>query len=95
MTEIKRLFQRKTLFQMSFFSDWAQSCTQGFSFREEPRAQLFEGRIALNPGLNLTQVSLYFVQTFSLTFIEHPKFALTLGYLNPALNNPALKSRLD
>ena len=80
-------------------------------------AQLFEGRLALNPGLNLTRVSFSFVQKhflgqFSLIFIEHriinlltkriklnllyklsylnSNFALTLGYLNPALNNPAL-----
>ena len=80
------------------------------------RAQLFEGRLALNPGLNLTRVSFSFVQKhflgqFSLIFIEHriinlltkriklnllyklsylnSNFALTLGYLNPALNNPA------
>ena len=26
------------------------------------RAQLFEGRLALNPGLNLTRVSISFVQ---------------------------------
>jgi len=81
------------------------------------RAQLFEGRLALNPGLNLARVSFSFVQEnflrqFSLIFIEHriinlltkrmklnllyklsylnSNFALTLGYLNPALNNPAL-----
>ena len=80
-------------------------------------AQLFEGRLALNPGLNLTRVSFSFVQKhflgqFSLIFIEHriinlltkiiklnllfklshlnSSFALTLGYLNPALNNPVL-----
>ena len=79
-------------------------------------AQLFERRLALNPGLNLTQFSFSFVQKhflrqFSLTFIEHQinlltkriklnllyklsylnsNFALTLGYLNPALNNLAL-----
>ena len=38
-------------------------------------AQLFEGRLALNPGLNLTQVSLSFVQKhflgqFSLLFLR-------------------------
>ena len=81
------------------------------------RAQLFEGRLALNPGLNLTRVSFSFVQNhflgqFSVIFIEHRisnlltkrikqnllykllylnwNFALTLGYLNPALNNSAL-----
>ena len=81
-----------------------------------PWAQLFEGRLALNPGLNLTQVSFSFVQKhflrqFSLIFIEHriinlltkriklnllyklsylnSNFALTLGYLNLASNNPA------
>ena len=80
-------------------------------------AELFKGRLALNPGLNLTRVSFSFVQKhflrqFSLTFIEHriinlltkrmklnslyklsylnSNFTLTLGYLNPALNNPAL-----
>ena len=80
-------------------------------------AQLFEGRLPLNPGLNLARVSFSFVQKhflgqFSLIFIEHriinlltkiiklnllfklsylnSSFALTLGYLNPALNNPAL-----
>jgi len=77
---------------------------------------LFEGRLALNPGLNLTPVSFSFVQKhflgqFSRIFMEHriinlltkrtklnllykfsylnSNFALTLGYLNPALNNPA------
>ena len=40
------------------------------------RAQLFEGRLALNPGLNLTRVSFSFVQKhflgqFSVIFIEH------------------------
>ena len=81
-------------------------------------AQLFEGRLVLNPGLNLTRVSFSLVQKhflgqFSLIFIEYQiinlltkrtklnllyklsyldsNFALTLGYLNPALNNPALK----
>ena len=39
------------------------------------RAQLFEGRLALNPGLNLTQVSLSFAQKhflgqFSLLFLR-------------------------
>ena len=80
------------------------------------RAQLFEGRLVLNPGLNLTRVSFSFVQKhflgqFYVIFIEHriinlltkriklnllyklsylnSNFALTLGYLNPALNNPA------
>ena len=81
-------------------------------------AQLFEGRLALNPGLNLARVSFSFVQKhflgqFSLIFIEHriinlltkiiklnllfkvssylnSSFALTSGYLNLALNNPAL-----
>ena len=80
------------------------------------QGQLFEGRLALNPRLNLTLVSFSFVQKhflgqFSLIFIEHQiinlltkitklnlvyklsylnsNFALTLGYLNPALNNPA------
>ena len=80
-------------------------------------AQLFDGRLAFNPGLNLTRDSFSFVQKhflgqFSLIFIEHriinlltkrtklnllyklsylnSNFALTLGYLNPALNNPAL-----
>ena len=80
------------------------------------RAQLLEGRLALNPGLNLTRVSFSFVQKhflgqFYVIFIEHriinlltkriklnllyklsylnSNFALTLGYLNPALNNPA------
>ena len=84
------------------------------------RAQLFEGRLALNPGLNFTWVSFSFVQKhflgqFSLIFIEHriinlltkriklnllyklsylnSNFALTLGYLNPALNNPAQDGR--
>ena len=79
-------------------------------------AQLFEGRLALNPGLNLTRVSVSCVQkhfpgSFSLLFLELPFFnlqrkriktemlfkllnldsnlALTLGYFNPALNNPA------
>ena len=83
------------------------------------RAQLFEGRLALNPGLNLTRVSFSFVQKhflgqFFLIFIAHriinlltkriklnllyklsylnSNFALTLGYLNPALNNPAQMS---
>ena len=78
---------------------------------------MFEGRLALNPGLNLARVSFSFVQKhflgqFSLIFIEHriinlltkiiklnllfklsylnSSFALTPGYLNPALNNPAL-----
>ena len=77
------------------------------------RVQLLEGRLVLNPGLNLTRVSFSFVQKhflgqFSLIFIEHriinlltkriklnllyklsylnSNFALTLGYLNPALN---------
>ena len=76
------------------------------------RAQLLEGRLALNPGLNLTRVSFSFVQKhflgqFYVIFIEHriinlltkriklnllyklsylnSNFALTLGYLNPAL----------
>ena len=84
-------------------------------------AQLFEGRLALNPGLNLTRVSFSFVQKhflgqFSLIFIEHriinlltkiiklnlffqlsylnSSFALTLGYLKPALNNPALDGKI-
>ena len=40
------------------------------------RAQLFEGRLALNPGLNLARVSFSFVPKhflgqFSLIFIEH------------------------
>ena len=78
---------------------------------------MFKGRLALNPGLNLTSVSISFVQKhflgqFSRIFIEHriinlltkrikltllyklsqlnSNFALTLGYLNPTLNNPAL-----
>ena len=85
----------------------------------ETRAQLFEGRLALNPGLNLTRVSFSFVQKhflgqFYVIFIEHriinlltkriklnllyklsylnSNFALTLGYLNPALDNPAQHS---
>ena len=80
-------------------------------------AQLFEGRLGLNPKLNLTWVSFSFVQKhflgqFSLIFIGHrinnlltkrtklnllynlsylnSNFALILGYLNPALNNPAM-----
>ena len=80
-------------------------------------AQLFEGRLALNLGLNLTRVSFSFVQSiFFNNFLcyswEHPiinlltervklkllfklsnlnsNFALTLGYLNPTFNNPAL-----
>ena len=41
------------------------------------RAQLFEGRLALNPGLKLTQVSFscvqkHFVGKFSLLFLELP-----------------------
>ena len=82
-------------------------------------AQLFEGRLALNPGLNFTRASISFVQKpflgyFSRFFKEHPiinlltkriklkllsklsflnsNFALTQGYLNPALNNSALVS---
>ena len=77
---------------------------------------MFEGRLALNPGLNLTRVSFSFVQkNFSVNFLcyfeKHSiinlltkrievnllfklsylnsNFALTLGYLNPALNDPA------
>ena len=78
------------------------------------RAQLFEGRLALNPGLILTLVSFscaqkHFLGEFYLLFLELPiinlqtkriktemlfklsnlnlNIALTLGYLNPALNN--------
>ena len=81
-----------------------------------PGPSCYEGRLALNPGLNLTRVSFPFAQKhflgqFSLIYIEHrivnlvtkrtklnlvyklsylnSNFALTLGYLNPALNNPA------
>ena len=72
-------------------------------------AQLFEGRLALNPGLNLTPVSFSCVQSiFSDNFLCYFKsiqsstcrqtvtemlfklnsnLALTLGYVNPALNN--------
>ena len=32
------------------------------SVREKSRAQLLEGRLSLNPGLNLTQVSFSYVQ---------------------------------
>ena len=32
------------------------------NYLSSPRAQLFEGRLALNPGLNLTQVSFSCVQ---------------------------------
>ena len=83
------------------------------------KAQLFEGRLALNPGLNLlTRVSFSIVQKhflgqFSLLFLRasnhqlvvtteriklsflfkfsnlNSNFALTLGYLNPDLNNLA------
>ena len=40
-------------------------------------AQLFEGRLALNPGLNLTRVSFscvhkHFLRYFSLLFLELP-----------------------
>ena len=78
------------------------------------RAQLFEGRLALNPRLILTLVSFscaqkHFLGEFYLLFLELPiinlqtkriktemlfklsnlnlNIALTLGYLNPALNN--------
>ena len=96
---------------------WSEvSVCKAARIRVFPRAQLFEGRLALNPGLNFTWVSFSFVQKhflgqFSLIFIEHriinlltkrtklnllyklsylnSNFALTLGYLNPALNNPA------
>ena len=77
---------------------------------------MFEGRLALNPGLNLTRVSLSCVQKhfsriiFSVIFraLNHQlvdkkikteillklsnlnsNLALSLGYLNPALNNSA------
>ena len=80
-------------------------------------AQLFDGRLAFNLGLNLTRVSLscvqkHFLGQFSLLFLELPiinlltkriktemlfkltklnlNLALTLVYLNPALNNAAL-----
>ena len=78
------------------------------------RAQLFERRLAFNPGLILTLVSFscaqkHFLGEFYLLFLELPiinlqtkriktemlfklsnlnlNIALTLGYLNPALNN--------
>ena len=78
---------------------------------------MFEGRLVLNPGLNLTRVSFLmfksiFLDNFLCCFWEHliinlltkriklnllfklsylnSNFALTLGYFNPALNNPAL-----
>ena len=76
-------------------------------------AQLFEGRLALHPGLNLTQLSFPLLKSiFSDNFLCYPiinllterinlnllfkpsnltsNFALTLGYLNPALNKTAL-----
>ena len=80
------------------------------------QAELFEGRLVLNPGLNLTRVSFLlfksiFLDNFLFCFWEHLiinlltkriklnllfklsylnwNFALTLGYLNPALNNLA------
>ena len=76
-------------------------------------AQLFEGRLALHPGLNLTQLSFSLLKSiFSDNFLCYPiinllterinlnllfkpsnlnsNFALTLGYLNPALNKTAL-----
>ena len=112
------LKQRKHIL-LSFFKTLRVSPegTGSRAHRLEVWAQLFEGRLVLNPGLNLTQVSFSFVQKhflgqFSLIFIEHriiilltkrtklnllyklsylnSNFALTLGYLNPALNNPAL-----
>ena len=81
------------------------------------RAQLFEGRLALIQGLNLTRLSFnLFKSIFSDNFLCYSSeyaivnllteriklnllfelsnlnsnFTLTLGYLNPALNNPAL-----
>ena len=86
-------------------------------------AQLFEGRLALNVRLNLTEVSFscvqkHFLGQFSLLFLQLPiinlytkritckaemllkasylnsNLALTLGYLNPALNNSALEIRI-
>ena len=83
------------------------------------RAQLFEGRLALNPGLNLIRVFFSCVQKnflglFSPLCLKLPvinlsteriktemlfklsnqnsNLALTLGYLNPALNNSAQDS---
>ena len=63
------------------------------------RVQLLEGRLVLNPGLNLTRVSFSFVQKhflgqfdkkrsklnllYKLSYLNS-NFALTLGYLNPA-----------
>ena len=79
---------------------------------------MFEGRLALNLGLNLTRLSFSLLKSiFSDNFLCYSKehliinllterikltllfklsnlnsnFALTLGYLNPALNNPAQK----
>ena len=95
-------------------------CHYGFYLPLYFWAQLFEGQLALKPGLNLTRVSFSFAQKhflgqFSLIFIKHwiinllakrnelnllykpsylnSNFALTLGYLNPALNNLALGTR--
>ena len=35
------------------------------------RAQLFEGRLALNPGLNVTQVSFSLISTFKRIFSDN------------------------
>ena len=84
----------------------------------EPRAQLFKGRLALNPGffkfLELKSIFsdnfLCYFQSFqSSTFGQkriktemlfklsnlNSNLALTLGYLNPALNNSAQFSEQD
>ena len=82
----------------------------------ELRAQLFEGGLALTPGLNLiliyfSCIQKHFLEQFFLLFLELPiinwqtkriktemlfkisnlnsNLALTLDYLNPALNNSA------
>ena len=82
--------------------------TKNIKWEHNTITQLFEGRLAPNPWLNLTRVSLFCSKVFSrITFSVifksiqssncwqkeyylNSNFALTLGYLNPALNNSVL-----
>ena len=94
----ERLKKTRIHFKSDVFAAVAHPCgpvngpqprPQGFSLKkwEKPWAQLFEGRLALNPGLNLTWVSLsfvkkHFLRQFSLIFIEHRIINLLTKELN-------------
>ena len=79
---VQPLVEQSSTFILSYFETLSIGPAPGIKHaRLSTRAQLFEGRLALNLGLNLTPVSFscaqkHFLGLFSLLFLELPIISL-------------------